>query len=251
MIFNITNESYNTDNESYNNKSCPTNKSYDHIDNDNNGFVNCDRASYDRSGSFSNTAQNNQNIIDKIDNNILLNNNNNNNNNNSLQNIYRYKFTQEFMDELYSFSKIHQYDHRKDFKDAWLIWKEENETIIEEEVNRLTSLGYEGNILDKMFKSARYYFRKKIADKKEPTQRNTYVGLKKETIEIIDKHIISIININKPSDGFLQFCQDESNLSTIKEEISNLLNNGYKDHLEIRNKIKKTYKNRYFILKNK
>ena len=28
-------------------------------------------------------------------------------------NIYRYKFTPEFMSELYQFSKIHQYDHRK------------------------------------------------------------------------------------------------------------------------------------------
>ena len=31
-------------------------------------------------------------------------------------NIYRYKFTNEFIVELYNFSKIHQYDHRKDFK---------------------------------------------------------------------------------------------------------------------------------------
>jgi hypothetical protein len=241
----ISNESNN--NESYNNKS------YNYtIDNDNYTF-NCDRTSYNRSDTFSdtNTSKNIKNIINKNDNNILLNNNNNNQDNNSLQNIYRYKFTQEFMDELYIFSKIHQYDHRKDFKDAWLIWKDENETIIEEEINRLTSLGYEGNILDKMFKSARYYFRKKIADRKEPRQRNPYVGLKKETIEMIDKHIISIIQINKPADGFLQFCHDESNLAAIKEEISNLLGNGYKDHLEIRNKIKKTYKNRYFILKNK
>ena len=32
--------------------------------------------------------------------------------------IYRYKFREEFVGELYKFSKIHQYDHRKDFKEA-------------------------------------------------------------------------------------------------------------------------------------
>ena len=34
--------------------------------------------------------------------------------------IYRFKFTEQFMEELYKFSKIHQYDDRKDFKEAWL-----------------------------------------------------------------------------------------------------------------------------------
>ncbi len=29
--------------------------------------------------------------------------------------IYRFKFTEVFMEQLYNFSKIHQYDERKDF----------------------------------------------------------------------------------------------------------------------------------------
>ena len=40
----------------------------------------------------------------------------------NLNPIYRYKFTEHFMEELYEFSKIHQYDARKDFKEAWKIW---------------------------------------------------------------------------------------------------------------------------------
>ena len=86
--------------------------------------------------------------------------------------IYRFKFTEEFMEVLYEFSKIHQYDERKDFKEAWKIWVEENETIINQETTRLNDLGYKGDILDKMFKSARYYFRKKSSEKKQPTQRS-------------------------------------------------------------------------------
>jgi len=40
-------------------------------------------------------------------------------------NIFRYKFSDDFIQPLYQFSKIHQYDHRKDFKEAWNIWIEE------------------------------------------------------------------------------------------------------------------------------
>lgn len=80
--------------------------------------------------------------------------------------IYRYKFTNEFMNELFKFSKIYQYDHRKDFKEAWDKWMDENDDIIDEEVRRLKTLGYEGDIIDKMFKSARYYFRKKSTEKR-------------------------------------------------------------------------------------
>ena len=36
--------------------------------------------------------------------------------------IYRYKFTQPFMNELHNFSKIHQYDDRTMFKEAWTNW---------------------------------------------------------------------------------------------------------------------------------
>ena len=44
--------------------------------------------------------------------------------------IFRFKFTEAFMEDLYKFSKIHQYDHRKDFKEAWTKWIEENDDIV-------------------------------------------------------------------------------------------------------------------------
>ena len=47
-------------------------------------------------------------------------------------NIFRYKFDEDFTSELYKFSKIHQYDHRKDFKEAWNIWIEENEELVDD-----------------------------------------------------------------------------------------------------------------------
>jgi len=162
-------------------------------------------------------------------------------------NIFRYKFTTEFTEELFKFSKIHQYDHRKDFKEAWEKWTENNSEIIDDEVRRLKNLGYEGDILDKMFKSARYYFRKKSTEKKEPVKRRIYVGSQKELLEAMDDHIkVSIESGNfKPSDGFDEFCKE--NIEILKEQVTQLCRAGIKDPNEIKSKIKKTYKNRYFL----
>jgi len=163
-------------------------------------------------------------------------------------NIYRFKFTNEFTDELYKFSKIHQYDHRKDFKEAWELWIEDNDGLVSEEVRRLNNIGYDGDILDKMFKSARYYFRKKSTEKKEPIQRRAYIGTNKEFLEAIDNHIKSNVS-DKPSDGFDDFCKN--NIELLKEEVQKLCNNNFNDSNEIKQKIKKTYKNRYFLIINK
>jgi hypothetical protein len=162
-------------------------------------------------------------------------------------NIYRYKFTDNFTQELYKFSKIHQYDHRKDFKEAWAIWTECNDDIVSVEVQRLTNLGYTGDILDKMFKSARYFFRKKSAEKKAPVVRCQYIGVHKDLLDSMDKHIeINIRNTEyKPSEAFNNYCAINKDL--LREEVTRLLKLGLKDSIEIGNKIKKTYKNRYFL----
>lgn len=166
-------------------------------------------------------------------------------------NIYRYKFIEEFTGELYKFSKIHQYDHRKDFKEAWNIWVDDNQCLVDEEVRRLSNLGYDGDILDKMFKSARYYFRKKSTEKKEPQKRRVYIGVEKDLLEAMDKHIIQNVNNKdyKPSDGFSIFCKE--NLEILQEEVNRLCKCGLTNHIEIKDKIKKTYKNRYFMLVTK
>ena len=165
-------------------------------------------------------------------------------------NIFRYKFTDDFTSELFKFSKIHQYDHRKDFKEAWKTWLEENEEIVEEETCRLKNLGYQDNVEDKMFKSARYYFRKKSTEKKAPVKRRDYMGVQKVLLGAMDNHIRRGIKEEfKPSDGFDDFCNKNKDL--LKEEVTTLCKNGFTDSNEIKNKIKKTYKNRYFLQINK
>ena len=168
-------------------------------------------------------------------------------NNESLNVIYRYKFTDDFIEELNKFSKIHQYDSRNDFKEAWNIWKEDNENIIQEETRRLINLGYDGDVLVNMFKSARYYFRNKSTQKKQPVKRNTYINVNNELIKEIDNHI-KIQNYNKnyqPKDAFMNFCQKNEVL--LQETMKHIYKQGIHESPLIEQKIKKIYKNRYFI----
>lgn len=217
----------------YNNNNIDTNN----IDID---FDKC-RTIYNRNDTISSDEYNNSNDVDsecRDETNIVV-------------NIFRFKFADEFVRDLYNFSKIHQYDHRKDFKEAWNIWVEENKTLVDEEIFRLKNLGYEGDILDKMFKSARYYFRKKSSEKKTPRDRRVYVGVQKELLDCMDDHIMKNINNKeyKPSTAFLEFCKQ--NVNTLQEEVNNLIKSGITDKEEIKEKIKKTYKNRYFMIINK
>ena len=167
--------------------------------------------------------------------------------------IYRFKFTDVFMYQLYDFSKIHQLDNRKDFKEAWNQWIKDNNSFIQEEISRLRELGFKGDIIDKMFKSARYYFRKRdnIKDgiKVEIKQANRkYQCASKLLLETMDLHIKNLLctkdSVKKPSIAFLDFCKENKDL--LKEEIQYLLKLGFSEIKEIQIKIKKTYKNKYF-----
>jgi hypothetical protein len=154
------------------------------------------------------------------------------------------------MNELYNFSKIHQYDDRKDFKEAWVLWSKDNETIIKEEISRLLQMGYDGDIEEKMFKSARFYFRKKDVKLKEPKVRREYIGVPKPLLKAMDDHIEqSILDpYYQPKTGFVQFCKANENL--LNETMVKIINSGIKNEA-ILEKIKKTYKNRYYMFTSK
>ena len=165
--------------------------------------------------------------------------------------IYRFKFTEEFMAELHTFSKIHQYDDKNTFKDAWINFTLENELLINMEARRIAQLGYEGDIMDKMFKSARYYFRKKSNVKKEAKERRQYITFDNQLLDAMEKHILQ--NLKKedyqPKTGFTCFCKENEKL--VRETVAKLYENGLTDSKMIEEKFKKTYKNRYFMITRK
>ena len=162
--------------------------------------------------------------------------------------IFRFQFTEEFNIVLSNFAKIHQYDHRKLFKEAWEVWLEENANLVGSEVARLNNIGYEGDVIDKMFKSARYYYRKKSTEKKAPKERRPYISINKDLLASMDNHIKKgLLNENfKPSDGFAGFCN--ASIDLLKDHVAMLCKNGMTNSEEIKQKLKKTYKNRYFLI---
>ena len=163
-------------------------------------------------------------------------------------NIYRFKFSDDIMQAITEFSKIHQYEDRKDYKDSWKEWCEDNSEIIEIETRRLTNLGYKGNVIDKMYKAGRYYFRKKdLSDSTESKKRREYIAMDNAILSNMDKHILDNIKSNAytPAEGYSEFCKD--NVELLTTEVTRLINSGITGN-DISCKIKKTYKNRYFII---
>lgn len=199
----------------------------------------------------SNNERNNEHIDRFVDNNEIKIDNKTSTSTSTNMKIYRYKFSDNFIEELYKFSKIHQYDHRTEFKEAWELWIEDNSILILDESTRLSDLGYDGDILNKMFTSARYYFRKKGTVKKAPKMRCTYIGIQKQLLDAMDNHITLKLNESwyKPSLGFNDFCKE--NIELLQQEIELLVKYNIVDSNDIKKKIKKTYKNRYFMIINK
>ena len=103
--------------------------------------------------------------------------------------IYRYKFTPHIVQLLTEFSKTHQFDNRKIYKESWDDFVNNNNEELEREVRRLNNLGYKGDCYDKMYKSARYYFRRKTLTKTEPKQRRKYIACDRDILDAMDDHI--------------------------------------------------------------
>ena len=162
---------------------------------------------------------------------------------------YRYKFTDGFSSKMQKFSKIHAYDDIETFKDAFNEWTKTNNECIMNEEKRLQNIGYAGNIEQKIFNSVRYYYRKKSNKQSNKKQRRNYISINKDLLDHMDGHISQSyrkVNI-KPSDAYDNFCK------TFKKEITNectfITKHTALSNEDAANKIKKTYKNRYFIFK--
>ena len=162
--------------------------------------------------------------------------------------IFRFKFSNEFIEQLTPFAKLHQYSDRHVYKEEWTRWVANNDELICNEGLRLKNIGYDGNIHAKMYKSGRYYFRNKT-DKEVQTRRK-YISLEHEIIVAMDEHIstnFQVVPTFKPLYGYEQFCINYSSLLT--SELERLVEE-FSDDIrkeDIWSKFKKTYKNRYYL----
>jgi hypothetical protein len=185
--------------------------------------------------------------------------------------VFRYTYSVEFIEELRSFAN-HAKDqnkmHRHDFKEAWKCYWESTPRItakMEEEIERLAKLGQPTNeTRDKMYKSARYYFSKQgeddgeekpKEDQEKKTKKPKYKGFSKDFLAQIDRHIQNAAlqedQKNKsPATLYDDFCKTQKD--AIMKEIVQMKNKELDQALDpqvFSNKCKKTYKNRYYVIK--
>jgi hypothetical protein len=166
---------------------------------------------------------------------------------------FRFSFSKEFNNSLLNFSKLHQDDDRKTFKTSWEKWIDDEQvrSLINLEIKEKRQQGFDGDIFDKMYKSSRYYFRKKPDEAVEPKKRKDYSRVSKEFLKCIDLHIQSelendIVSIS-PEQAYNNFCSNhKSQLTT--EIIRMKLEQCPEDFVQ---KFKKTFKNRFYIKEKK
>ena len=192
---------------------------------------------------------------------IVLANDNNNGTVPKKGKIFRYKLSDDIMAIISQFAKIHQFDDRHAYKEAWSRWLVDQQDTVEREVMRLQQLDYDGDIIDKMFKAGRYYFREKTAIKKHDEEdedvananvnanvnatdnhnandnatnggkkargkadkRRTYIVMNHELIQGMDSHLQKMMKSNefKPELAYIHFC--DNHVELLRKEIGRLM----------------------------
>jgi hypothetical protein len=165
---------------------------------------------------------------------------------------FRHNFSKPFVQVLIGFSKDHESDDRKVFKAQWDLWirRADIQPMINDEIKLLHDSGFEGDALDKMFKSCRYYFRTKSTNEKDDDkkERKPYVALSKCVLQHMDEHIKTYLG-ERPEDAYNNYCNQFT--QKIKDEIQSLSSETEDSVDDIYKKYKKTYKNRFYVLSKK
>lgn len=174
--------------------------------------------------------------------------------------VLRFEFSDALTEHLTAFAKLHQYDDRKTYKEAWAEWMANAEIarLFNADAARLKCLGYDGNVADKLYKSGRYYFRGKNTNESNGhghddghhganDRSRKYVMIGRELLIAMDEHIERGLRQNDytPAKGFAEFCQ--LGIASYHSEIARL-SEVMPTGEAVSDKLKKTYKNRYFML---
>lgn len=183
---------------------------------------------------------------------------------NAVMKTYHYNPSPDVIELLNYFASLHRYDDRKVFKEAWTKWIAEPTIAphIQSEIQRLAASGYQGDALQKIYKSVRYYYKKKPINvdaegnpiQKPKKQRKKYEGYNSELLNNMDtfiatqikSHIVNMIkdqNDNaipvthiSPAEAFTVFVKHAQIEYLEKNELA---------------KYKKTFKNRFFCIRKK
>jgi len=177
--------------------------------------------------------------------------------------IYRFVFSDCLQGYFATFAQEYCELERKEFKQKWEEWISIPliRNTIQDEIIALREKGFDGDVLDKMFKCVRYHFRKKAIKEKSMDNQSTTVEktdtkwishLPKAIIQKIDTHIREQTNTSiSPYDRYELFYKE--NMSSFRLEfekikpVNHIGMSKEKDLFdEFVQKIKKSYKNRIY-----
>ena len=144
--------------------------------------------------------------------------------------IYRFKLDINIINIISSFAKQNQHALQKDYKEEWKKFIEENKELITREENRLKSLGYQGDVIEKMYKSGRYYFKNKNPDKTVVKKtRKKYERINNKIRKLIKEDVDESIKQKiKPADAYENYITKNplyKNNSSIKKAYKNIYYN--------------------------
>jgi hypothetical protein len=168
--------------------------------------------------------------------------------------LFRIPLSPEITELIFDFAKIHQYTDRKQYKEKWNEWIEceDIKDQIATENTRIQAHGFDGDIANKLFISARYYYRNlKETSPSEITQRKEYVSLSKDFLQSMDNWIQQYHAGKPPSQLYIEYCQE--NQVQLQQEIQKMRNQSSTPLVakEIDKKFKKTFNNREYNLRKK
>lgn len=186
-------------------------------------------------------------------------------NNISESRIYRYKVQNaELFSEMKEFAASHKYESKEILKESFETWYQSGEisALIESEENYLTRCHYDfnhNNMKSKIFKSIKYYFIKNMLksmnlgegiDQKNKNKQKSSTSFKfsKSFIESAKNHLKSSIYNNdfKPNTSFQEFLTQYNDI--IQSEKTRLDGLNHTHATEFDAKLKKMYKNQYYVL---
>lgn len=167
---------------------------------------------------------------------------------------FRFKLGAPTLERLRPFAATNANLTGKEFRAKWNNWCVIHASLIDAETDRLRQLGYDGDVLGKLYRAARYYF-KTHPPTLEPATRSknstSYIALAPQLLQAMDRHIQSKTRNSaheKPADlytDFLASC-DAKLVELLTSEVSRIVEQGSVDAHAAAAKVKKTYKNRYF-----
>ncbi len=181
---------------------------------------------------------------------------------------FRYDFSDNIVKMLGEFANENIGKSRKEFMKRWeeYIAEEDTRQTIEYEKEMMIQHGFRGDVMDKMYKSVRYYHvkrdKKKLLEEEEEEPINKYKHenrFSREFLKIMDEYIYyqltntdniyvneNGIQINAVSQtgSYIIFC--ENSREKILEELIKIKNKSGPLTGVMVEKLRKTYKNRFY-----